>query len=132
MRQHGLAGTGFPDDGRERNCCDAVIKKRTEYVSAPSICSWPKTDGDCSADISSSSMREREQGVPRLGVTVTKKIGHAVTRNRLKRVCREYFRTHRDQLAAAFDVHVIARSGSAQAANDELTKSLEKLFSQIE
>jgi len=70
--------------------------------------------------------------VPRLGVTVTKKIGHAVARNRLKRVCREYFRTHRDQFATAFDVHVIARSGSAQAANDDLSKSLEKLFSQID
>jgi len=70
--------------------------------------------------------------VPRLGVTVTKKIGNAVARNRLKRVCREYFRAHRDQIATAFDVHIIARSGSAQAANDELTISLEKLFSQID
>jgi ribonuclease P protein component len=74
----------------------------------------------------------RNDSVSRLGVTVTKKVGNAVTRNRLKRLCREYFRTHRDQFAGAYDVHVIARSGSAHAANDELTKSLEKLFSQIE
>jgi ribonuclease P protein component len=70
--------------------------------------------------------------VPRLGVTVTKKIGHAVARNRLKRVCREFFRTHRDRLATPIDVHIIARSGSAQAATDDLTKCLEKLFSQID
>jgi ribonuclease P protein component len=74
----------------------------------------------------------RNDLVSRLGVTVTKKIGNAVSRNRLKRLCREYFRTHRDHFAGAFDVHVIARSGSAQAANDELNQSLEKLFSQIE
>ena len=69
--------------------------------------------------------------VSRLGITVTKKIGNAVVRNRIKRVCREHFRNQRDQLAPTMDVHVIARSGSAQATNDELTKSLETLFSQI-
>jgi ribonuclease P protein component len=67
----------------------------------------------------------------RLGVTVTKKIGPAVTRNRLKRFCREFFRTHREQLAANVDVNIIARSAAARAANSELTISLEKLFSQI-
>lgn len=70
--------------------------------------------------------------VSRLGVTVTKKIGNAVVRNRIKRVCREHFRTHRDQLAGNWDVHIIARSGSAQATNDDLTNSLETLFSQID
>ena len=67
----------------------------------------------------------------RLGITVTKKIGHAVTRNRLKRVCREFFRTRHGRLAASYDVHVIARHAAAQAARNELLQSLEKLFSQI-
>jgi hypothetical protein len=34
-------------------------------------------------------------------------------------------------LGAVFDIHVIARSTSAKAATDELTESLDKLFSQI-
>jgi ribonuclease P protein component len=67
----------------------------------------------------------------RLGVTVTKKIGPAVTRNRLKRICREYFRRHRDLLGAAYDIHIIARSAAAKAAHEELNGSLEALFSQI-
>ena len=67
----------------------------------------------------------------RLGITVTKKIGPAVTRNRLKRICREFFRRHREQLGAAYDIHLIARSVSASAAHDELTGSLETLFTQI-
>jgi ribonuclease P protein component len=67
----------------------------------------------------------------RLGITVTKKIGPAVTRNRLKRVCREFFRRNREQLAAAYDIHIIARSAAASAAHQELSNSLETLFSQI-
>jgi hypothetical protein len=34
-------------------------------------------------------------------------------------------------LGTVVDIHVIARSASAQAATDELTESLDKLFSQI-
>jgi len=67
----------------------------------------------------------------RLGITVTKKIGPAVTRNRLKRVCREFFRTRRERLAASYDIHIIARHAAAQADRNELLLSLEKLFSQI-
>ncbi len=73
----------------------------------------------------------REDPHSRIGITVTKKIGNAVTRNRLKRVCREFFRTHQEQLATAYDVHVIARNAAARAAQKELVSSLEKLFSQI-
>jgi ribonuclease P protein component len=68
----------------------------------------------------------------RLGITVTKKIGPAVTRNRLKRVCREYFRRHREALGAAYDIHLIARRAAASAAHEELTGSLEILFRHIE
>ena len=67
----------------------------------------------------------------RLGITVTKKIGPAVTRNRLKRICREFFRRHRDLLGAAYDVHIIARSAAAKAAHEELERGLETLFNQI-
>jgi len=73
----------------------------------------------------------REDPHSRIGITVTKKIGNAVTRNRLKRVCREFFRTHQKRMAAAYDVHVIARNAAARAAQKELVSSLEKLFSQI-
>lgn len=67
----------------------------------------------------------------RLGITVTKKIGPAVTRNRLKRICREFFRRHRDLLGAAYDVHIIARRAAATATHEELDRSLDTLFTQI-
>lgn len=50
---------------------------------------------------------------PRLGLVVTRKIGGAVRRNRVKRLCRECFRTWPDLLPDGVDLVVIARSGAA-------------------
>ena len=47
----------------------------------------------------------------RLGVVVTKKLGSAVRRNRIKRVLREVFRRHRELFPAASDVVAIAKHG---------------------
>jgi ribonuclease P protein component len=48
----------------------------------------------------------------RLGVVVTRKFGTAVRRNRVKRLCRECFRTWPDLLPAGVDLVVIARLGA--------------------
>jgi len=49
---------------------------------------------------------------PRLGLTVSRKVGKAVGRNRIKRRVREFFRLHKIGLPAA-DIVVIARPGAA-------------------
>lgn len=51
-------------------------------------------------------------GCARLGIVVTKKIGNAVQRNRIKRVCRELFREWPDLVPDGIDLVVIARSGA--------------------
>lgn len=48
----------------------------------------------------------------RLGVTVTRKIGDAVRRNRVKRVVREAFRLDPALLPVGVDLLVIAKSGA--------------------
>ena len=64
---------------------------------------------------------EREQA--RLGITVTKKIGGAVVRNRIKRRVREAFRHMRTEMAP-YDVVVIARRGSDSLGSDEIANEL--------
>jgi len=48
----------------------------------------------------------------RLGITATKKFGHAVARNRIKRLVREIFRNHRTDLTTPIDVVVNVRSNA--------------------
>ncbi|MEM7137247.1 MAG: ribonuclease P protein component [Myxococcota bacterium] len=48
----------------------------------------------------------------RLGITVTKKVGNAVERNRIKRVVREVFRRNRALFPAKHDIVFIAKRGA--------------------
>ena len=56
----------------------------------------------------------------RLGITVTKKVGNAVQRNRVKRVVREVFRTHRALFPRGHDVVFIAKKGAPELGYDAL------------
>jgi len=69
-------------------------------------------------------------GHARLGVTASKKIGCAVTRNRVKRFVRETFRNNR-LLLPAVDLNVIARSESAAMDFHDLQQELLKAFRHI-
>jgi len=60
----------------------------------------------------------------RLGITVSKKVGKAVTRNRIKRIIREYFRVNRSMLPVQLDINVIARQPSAKIGNESLRENL--------
>lgn len=53
-------------------------------------------------------------GPSRLGIVVTKKIGNAVARNRVKRVCRECFRLWPDFVPEGIDLVVIAKEGAPE------------------
>lgn len=69
-------------------------------------------------------------GFPRLGVTVSRKVGGAVVRNRIKRLVREFFRQH-GQLLPPVDVNVIARSRAAGLHATALRSELQRAFLQI-
>ena len=58
--------------------------------------------------------REALPNCARLGIVVTRKVGNAVQRNRIKRVCRECFRTWPDFVPEGIDLVVIARQGASE------------------
>jgi len=70
-------------------------------------------------------------GRSRLGVTVTKKVGGAVTRNRIKRLVREFFRLKRHSLSAHWDINIIAKKQAADISFEQTMKSLQNIFDRV-
>ena len=54
-----------------------------------------------------------ESGHPRLGLSVSRKVGGAVARNKVKRRLREAFRRIKVELSAAFDFVIVVRPHKA-------------------
>jgi ribonuclease P protein component len=55
---------------------------------------------------------DRLEGPSRLGLIVTRKVGNAVVRNRIKRACRDCFRRWPEWLPDGVDLVVVARGGA--------------------
>jgi ribonuclease P protein component len=73
-----------------------------------------------------------ENGLPyaRLGLSVSRKVGSAVRRNRLRRLYREAFRLSKHQLPVGLDLVLIPR-GPEEPPLEALRASLVKLVRQI-
>ncbi len=64
----------------------------------------------------------------RFGIITTKRVGHAVTRNLLRRRVRELLRTHGSPLEQGHYVVLVVRNHAAKASYAELEKDLLKLL----
>lgn len=70
-------------------------------------------------------------GQCRLGITVTRRSGGAVERNRVRRLVREAFRRRREVAAAALDLVVNVRPGAERRTYRELEAELVTLLGDL-
>ncbi len=73
----------------------------------------------------------RADGLTRLGLTVSSKVGNAVVRNRIRRFPPEVFRVRRSEMPPGFDVVFIARPSAANAETPRLTRAFERATQEL-
>lgn len=75
--------------------------------------------------------RMKGMEVNRLGITVSKKLGKAVTRNRIRRRIREAYRLLEPKLRTGYDIVIVARHASERAVFSSLTEEMELHFREL-
>ena len=67
----------------------------------------------------------------RLGITVTRKVGNAVVRNRIRRMLREWVRTH-GWVPKGWDVVLVAKDSAARQGHpSDFAPDLERLLQRL-
>ncbi len=116
---------------------EALFLKRATFTKADRIRTaieyrlLAKYGARCYSDHFIIISRENQRERSRLGITVSKKVGKAVTRNRIKRSIREYFRLNRTVLPVRLDINIIARQTSRHMGAGEIKDHLGACFETI-
>ena len=110
-------GEGFPKAAR--------IRRRREFLSFGRTGGRRRTEHFV-------FLTEPSVARPRLGITVSRKIGCAVVRNRLKRRVRELYRRHPERSRLDRDVVVIAKPGAGELSIEALRSNLSAVLSRRE
>ncbi|CAG9622879.1 ribonuclease P protein component [Sutcliffiella rhizosphaerae] len=77
------------------------------------------------------AVKQEGQSEFRVGLSVSKKIGNAVTRNRIKRLIREAIHELKDRLPVGIDLVVIARKPTAEMSLEEVKSSLQHVIKKL-
>ncbi len=71
-------------------------------------------------------------GINRLGITVSKKTGCAVVRNRTKRLIKENYRLNEEQVKSGYDIVIVARKNIVNADFHAISASFLKLMKKLD
>jgi len=81
-------------------------------------------------------VRKNDDDISRLGVTVSKKVGNAVIRNRVRRLVKESCRLRAFKIIKGYDIVIVARKVVGTLPREEsfykVDKSLEQLFRKLQ
>ena len=67
--------------------------------------------------------RKNRTGTNRVGITVSKRLGHAVVRNRVRRRLREVYRLNEVKFQPGWDIVVVARSRCISASFQDIVSA---------
>jgi ribonuclease P protein component len=108
----------------------ARIRKRSEYLAIQGKGRKLQTENFVVFVAASPS---RPVGDGRVGITVSKRVGQAVVRNRVKRILREVYRRRRGQFPPGMDIVFVAKRSAAgldfACAEQEIERLCERYFS---
>jgi ribonuclease P protein component len=100
------------------------LRKRAEFVAAQGQGKKLHSDNFL---VFVRTRRAVDRPPARLGVTVSKKVGGAVARNRVKRMVREAFRRQKKSFPPGIDVVFVAKRAAADVAFVRVVEEIKKL-----
>ena len=77
------------------------------------------------------AMKNRLKDTSRMGITVSSKLGGAVTRNRIRRRLRECYRLFEEHTVPGWDIVIVARHGAAASDFAGLSRELRAHFKKL-